>query len=116
MKTLESQKNLKMVTEYIEDITNQSILEMTDQFFAPQITEAFTDRSFVIDEILVQGGKVIARMLITAVHAGDFAGNAATGKTVKLTQFREFVVVDGEIAEQRGWFDTATLLPQIQAQ
>jgi predicted ester cyclase len=115
MKTME-QKNVEAVTAFIEDIANQSMLEKTDQFFAPQIAEAFTDRWFTVDEILAQGEKVIARIFMTAVHAGHFAGNAPTGKTVKATQFREFRVIDGNIAEHRGWFDTATLLPQIQAQ
>ncbi|SDD84932.1 SnoaL-like polyketide cyclase [Paenibacillus sp. UNCCL117] len=115
MKTME-QKNVEAVTAFIEDITKQSILEKTDQFFALQITEAFTDRRFTVDEVLAQGEKVIARIFMTAVHAGHFAGNAPTGKTVKATQFREFRVIDGNIAEHRGWFDTATLLPQIQAQ
>ncbi|WP_169090462.1 ester cyclase [Paenibacillus sp. PL91] len=114
MKTME-QKNVEAVTAFIEDITNQSILEKTDQFFAPQIAEAFTGRRFTVDEILAQGEKVIARIFMTAVHAGHFAGNAPTGKTLKATQFREFRVIDGNIAEHRGWFDTATLLPQIQA-
>ena len=115
MKTKE-QKNVEAVTAFIEDTANQSILEKTDQFFAPQIAEAFTDRRFTVDEILAQGEKVIARIFMTAVHAGHFAGNAPTGKTLKATQFREFRVIDGNIAEHRGWFDTATLLPQIQAQ
>lgn len=114
MKTME-QKNVEAVTAFIEDITNQSILEKTDQFFAPQIAEAFTGRRFTVDEILAQGEKVIARIFMTAVHAGHFAGNAPTGKTLRATQFREFRVIDGSIAEHRGWFDTATLLPQIQA-
>lgn len=115
MKTME-QKNVAAVTAFIEDIANQSVLEKTDQFFASQIVKAFTDRRFTVDEILAQGEKAIARIFMTAVHAGHFAGNAPTGKTVKATQFREFRVVDGNIVEHRGWFDTATLLPQIQAQ
>ncbi len=114
MKTLE-QANVEIVTAFIEDAANQSILDQTDQFFAPQIAAAFTDRRYTVDEILVQGEKVIARIIMTAVHSGEFAGNAPTGKVVRATQFREFRVMDGTIAEHRGWFDTATLLPQIQA-
>ncbi|MDQ0058754.1 ester cyclase [Paenibacillus harenae] len=115
MKTME-QQHVETVTAFIEDTANQSILEKTDQFFAPQIVEAFTNRRYTVDEILVQGEKVIARIFMTAVFSGHFAGNAPTGNTVKATQFREFHVIEGKIAEHRGWFDTATLLPQIQAQ
>ncbi|MCR2807564.1 ester cyclase [Paenibacillus soyae] len=114
MKTTE-QKNAEAVTAFIEDGKNRCLLERTDQFFAAQITEAFTDRQFAVDDILAQGEKVIARIFMTAVHEGHFAGNAPTGKVVKATQFREFRVMEGNIVEHRGWFDTATLLPQIQA-
>lgn len=110
------QKNVEMVIAFIENSANQRILEKTDQFFVPQIEEAFTNRRFAIDEILAQGKKVIARIIMTAVNSGNFAGNAPTDKTVKVTQFREFYIADGQIVEHRGWFDTATLLPQIQAQ
>lgn len=109
------QKNVEIVMAFIEDAANSSILDQTDQFFAPQIATAFTDRRYTVDEILVQGEKVIARIFMTSVHAGEFAGNSPTGKVVCATQFREFRVTDGRIAEHRGWFDTATLLPQIQA-
>lgn len=109
-------KNVEIVTAFIENAANLSMLDKTDQFFAPQIVEAFADRRYTVDEILVQGEKVIARIFMTTVHSGDFAGNAPTGKTVKATQFREFRVIDGKIAAHRGWFDTATLLPQIQTQ
>ncbi|MCR2804378.1 ester cyclase [Paenibacillus soyae] len=113
METME-QKNIEAVIAFIEDVKNQSMLEKTDQFFAAQITEAFTDRQLNVEEILAQGEKVIARIFMTALHDGHFAGNAPTGNAVKITQFREFRVIDGNIAEHCGWFDTATLLPQIQ--
>lgn len=112
MNTME-QKNVETVTAFIEDISNQNVLDRTDQFFAGQIVEAFTDRCFTVDEILVQGEKVIVKIFMAGTHIGHFAGNAPTGKTVKATQFREFRAVDGKIAEHSGWFDTSTLLPQI---
>lgn len=115
MKTME-QKNVDAVTAFIEDLSNQSILDHTNQFFAEQIVEAFADRRYTVDEILAQGEKIIARIIMAGTNIGAFAGNAPTGKLVKATQFREFRVVDGKIAEHRGWFDTATLLPQLQAQ
>lgn len=115
MRTIE-QENAAAVTAFIEDAANYSILDETNQFFVPQFLEAFTERQYAVDEILSQGEIVVARILMTAVHTGHFAGNAPSGRTVKATQFREFHVVDGQIAHHRGWFDTATLLPQIKAQ
>lgn len=114
MNTME-QKNVEAVTAFIEDRSNQGELDHTDQFFVKQAWEAFTDRQYAIDEILVQGEKVVARILFTGNHTDTFAGNAPTGRSVKITQFREFRVIDGQIAEHRGWIDTGTLLPQIQS-
>ncbi|MBB6672194.1 ester cyclase [Cohnella nanjingensis] len=109
------QKNAETVIAFIEELRQRGELEHTDQFFAPQIGEAFSDRQFAVDEIFAQGDKVIARILITGTHTGMFAGHAPTGQSAKITQFREFRLADGRIAEQRAWVDTGTLLPQIQA-
>lgn len=114
MKTV-GQKNVEIVTAFIEAAENRSELDRTEQFFAEQLGEAFTDRHYAVGEILAQGEKVTARIIITGTHQGAFAGKAPTGKSVKITQFREFRVVDGRIAEHCGWFDTGTLLPQLQA-
>ncbi|AEI39872.1 ester cyclase [Paenibacillus mucilaginosus] len=112
MKTRE-QKNAETVAAFIEEPSNQGLLEKTGQLFVPHIAEAFTDRRYSVEEILAHGEKVIARIAMTAVHSGHFAGHAPTGRTVKATQFREFRVTDGTITEHWGWFDTGTLLPQI---
>ncbi|MCC3374517.1 ester cyclase [Cohnella sp. REN36] len=84
--------------------------------FASQIEEAFGDRQYVVDETFAQGDRVIVRLLISGTHAGTFAGHAPTGRVVRITQFREFRLADGEVADHRGWFDTGTLIPQLQAQ
>jgi predicted ester cyclase len=109
------QKNLEAVTAFLQEKANENLLNETDQFFSPQITEAFIHRQYEVDEIFVQGEKVIARIIISAVHTGAFAGNAPTGKSIKITQYRHFQVADGKIIKHQGWFDTGTLLPQIQS-
>ncbi|WP_231571420.1 ester cyclase [Gordoniibacillus kamchatkensis] len=42
-----------------------------------------------------------------------FTGNTLAGKTVKATQFRQFRVKNGKIAEQHGCIDMATMWRQI---
>jgi predicted ester cyclase len=108
------QNNASAVTAFIADAANRDILERTEQFFTGQFLEAFTDRRFAVDDIFVKGEQVIARIVMEGTHSGNFIDNAPTGRTVKATQFREFRVVDGSIAEHCGWYDTGTLLPQIQ--
>ncbi|SHE87502.1 SnoaL-like polyketide cyclase [Seinonella peptonophila] len=110
------QKNSELVTQFIENVKNQTFLNRTEQSFAPQMAKSFTDQKYTIDEILAQGEKVIARTLITAIHSGLFDGHEPTGKTVQITQFHEFQLLAGEIVKHYAWFDTATLLPQLQAE
>ncbi|MCI1772578.1 MAG: ester cyclase [Paenibacillus lautus] len=114
MKTIE-QNNIEMVTAKIEELWNKGDIYQTDQFFAEQIAEAFEDQHYMLADTLAQGEKVIARIVITGTHNASFAGNPPTGKSVQITQFREFHIVDGKITNHSGWFDTGTLLPQIQA-
>nr|WP_259618106.1 ester cyclase [Paenibacillus doosanensis] len=109
------QKNTETAAALIGELIRKGVLERTDQFFSGQLCEAFTERSYDIEETLAQGDKVVARVVITAAHSGMFAGAAPTGRRVKITQFHEFRIVSGNIEEHRGWFDTGTLLPQLQA-
>ncbi|MXQ54678.1 ester cyclase [Shimazuella alba] len=108
------QKNLEAVTAFLQDKVNENLLNETNQYFSQQVAEAFTNRKYEVDEIFVQGEKAIARIIISAVHTGGFAGNVPTNKPVKISQYRHFQVVDGKIVNHQGWFDTGTLLPQIQ--
>lgn len=108
-------KDKEMVTAFIDGLWERGELERTDQPFAAQIGEAFADRRYTVEEVLAQGDLVIARIAISGTHAGTFAGQPATGRAVRLTQFREFRMDGGEVAEHWGWFDTGTLLPQIQS-
>ncbi|MBB6734589.1 ester cyclase [Cohnella zeiphila] len=114
MKTKERQ-NAETVGAFIEALWNDGKLESTDQFFSGQIGEAFSDRSYELEDVFAEEDKATARIIITGTHTGTFAGHPPTGKTVRITQFREFRFLDGQTVSQRGWFDTGTLLPQLQA-
>lgn len=109
-----TEKTKALIKAFIENKDNQALLVETSQCFLPELKKAFTDRRYTADEILIQGEKIIARMTMTAIHSGHFAGNAPTGKTVEVTQFCQFYITEGNIVKHHGWFDTAGLLSQIQ--
>ena len=115
MQTLE-QKNTETAVAFIEELGKRGDLERTEQFFAGQMMEAFTNRHWTVEETLAQGEKVTARVIITGTHSGMFAGHAPTGKQVRIAQFHELRVVDGSVVHHRPWFDTGTLLPQLKAE
>lgn len=132
MKTIE-QRNIETVTAFIEAFWNRNDMDSTEQFlsddyqehsyeskeglvkFARQILESFPDKQYTVEEIIAQGEKVIARLVVRGTHTGMFFGHSPTGKSIEVTLFREYRVVDGKIAEHRGWIDLATLMRQIGA-
>lgn len=132
MKTIE-QKNIETVTAFIEAFWNQNDLECTDQFlsddyqelayqskeglkqFAGKIVESFPDKRYTVEDIIAQGEKVLVRMVVKGTHQGVFFGKAPTGNTINVTLYRQYRVVDGKIAEHRGWIDMVTMWRQIQA-
>ncbi|SDD84962.1 conserved hypothetical protein, steroid delta-isomerase-related [Paenibacillus sp. UNCCL117] len=130
MKTIE-QNNVETVNQFIEAFWNQSELDSVDRFlsddyqelsyqskeglkkFATTILEAFPDKRYTVEEIIGQGDKVLVRMTVTGTHQGMFFGTAPTGKMIDVTLYRQYRVVDGKIAEHRGWIDMVTMWSQI---
>ncbi|MBB3130600.1 putative ester cyclase [Paenibacillus rhizosphaerae] len=109
------QQQVEAAVKWIEEAWREGALSQSGQGFIGQLEEAFTDRQYEVDDVMVQGEEVIARIVITGKHTGTFAGNPATGRMVRITQFHEFTVNDGRIVHRFGWYDTGTLLPQLQA-
>ncbi|MFE0555495.1 ester cyclase [Paenibacillus sp. NPDC058910] len=130
MKTLE-QTNVETVNQFIEAFWNQSELESVDRFltndyqelsyqskeglkkFAATILEAFPDKRYTVEEIIGQGDKVLVRMTVKGTQQGMFFGSAPTGNTIDVTLYRQYRVVDGKIAEHRGWIDMVSMWNQI---
>jgi len=130
MKTLE-QRNVETVSDFIEAFWNQSELDSVDRYlsadyqelayqskeglkrFAATILEAFPDKRYTVEEIVGEGEKVLVRMTVQGTHQGAFFGTAPTGNRIDVTLYRQYRVVDGKIAEHRGWIDMVTMWHQI---
>ncbi|MFD2701767.1 ester cyclase [Paenibacillus shunpengii] len=130
MNTLE-QNNVEMVKQFIDSFWNESEFDAVDQFlsedyqelsyqskeglqkFAATILDAFPDKRYTVEEIIGQGEKVLVRMTVKGTHEGMFFGTAATGHMIDVTLYRQYRVVDGKIAEHRGWIDMVTMWSQI---
>ncbi|MEC0207881.1 ester cyclase [Paenibacillus ehimensis] len=127
------QANVETVTAFIEAFWNQSDLDCTDRFlsddyqelayeskeglkqFAAKILEAFPDKRYTVEEVIAQGEKVLVRMTVKGTHTGMFFGTSPTGNTIDVTLYRQYRVVDGKIAEHRGWIDMVTMWRQLEA-
>ena len=88
--------------------------EGVKQFFSLLHT-AFPDTTATIENLVVQGDMVAARIVVTGTHRGDFAGIPPTGKQVSIQVFDLVRVIDGKMTEHWGLSDQFSLLQQLGA-
>jgi steroid delta-isomerase-like uncharacterized protein len=74
---------------------------------------AFPDFQTTIDELLVEGDWVAARMTHTATHSGTFMQIPPTGRSATVTATGIFHISNGRIVENRMVFDALGLLRQL---
>lgn len=61
---------------------------------------ALHDTQITIEELIAEDDKVMSRGSMSCVHKGDLAGILPTGKTLTVSGFTVFRLVDGKIAEE----------------
>jgi steroid delta-isomerase-like uncharacterized protein len=83
-------------------------------FFAGFIG-AFTDMHHTVHDVLVDGDRAAARIVISGTHQGEFMGRPATGSAVLFPAINLFRFVDNQIAEHWINSDSVGLLQQIGA-
>jgi predicted ester cyclase len=76
------------------------------------IRSAVPDLHCAIEDLLVSGDKVTARLLFTGTHTGEFMGHPATGKPVRFLAIDILRIRDGKIVEDWHLEDNLTLLEQ----
>jgi steroid delta-isomerase-like uncharacterized protein len=80
---------------------------------ATAIRAAFPDWHSSVDEMLVEGDRVVERWTGRGTHLGEFQGIAPTGKRVAVPGVVFYRITDGKIAEFRGQFDRLSLMQQL---
>ena len=74
----------------------------------------FADLTNEIVQQVAEGDTVVTHLVTRGVHTGDFAGTAATGRTVTLAAMRIDRISGGKIAEHWSVSDFAGLMQQLQ--
>ena len=64
-------------------------------------------------ELIAEGDKVVARVVMTGTHTGNFYGIPATGRRVEFTGMYIARIADGKIVEHWGEEDSYGLLLQL---
>jgi predicted ester cyclase len=74
---------------------------------------ALPDLHLVIDHLVVDGDHLIARLLLSGTHRGQFAGLEPTGRQVRVVVFDAWWARDGRCAERWLQLDRLELLRQL---
>ena len=74
---------------------------------------AFPDIHVSIEDMLVEGDKVAARLTFAGKHRGPFQGIEATGKRVQWSGIWIYRIADGRFVERWHSYDMLGLLRQI---
>jgi predicted ester cyclase len=76
---------------------------------------AFPDFEFTVLKQLVAGDDIVCHWEGNGTHQGDFAGNAPTGRPVRVEGISIFTCRNGKIVEQRICYDVLGMLQQVGA-
>ena len=74
---------------------------------------AFPDLHYTLDDMVVEGDKIVVRCTVTSTHKGEFMGIPPTNKKVKVQAIGIDRVVGGKIVEEWGMGDTLGLMQQL---
>ena len=76
---------------------------------------ALPDRKVLIEDLLAEGDKVVARATMRATQTGDLPNIPATGKPVTVTSIIIYRISQGKIAEEWESYDQLGMLKQLGA-
>lgn len=74
---------------------------------------AFPDMTVHVDEVLVDGARVVQIARLAGTHTGDFFGLAPTGRHVEAQVALLMTITDGLVSEERRIFDFTGVLVQV---
>ena len=107
-----------MADDFIEHEETPGLAPTKDgvlAFFAMQLA-AFPDMRMHVQDVVADGGKVVARVRFTGTHRGDFMGMPATGRSVDANLFDMFVIGDDGMAHEHwGVMDQLAIMQQLGA-
>ncbi|WP_240343732.1 ester cyclase [Paenibacillus sp. SYP-B3998] len=83
------------------------------KFASRGFRHAVPDLQCTIEDLLVVGDKVTARLAFTGTHQGEFMGSKPTGKPVQFFAIDILHIKDGKVVEDWHLEDNLTLMQQL---
>jgi steroid delta-isomerase-like uncharacterized protein len=134
---MSAKENESTVRRIYEDLWNRRRLEVADEVitedatnydtglmpmpFGPEemkdtarmITAAFPDHRHEVEEIVVEGNRVVLRCTLTGTHEGPFMGIPPTGRNIEVTEIHNYRLEDGKAVEHRVGRDDLDAMRQL---
>jgi predicted ester cyclase len=98
---------------YSPSITRQPMTREASVDFLRAVFNGFPHWQHEIQEVVAAGDKVVARLIDSTTHEGDFQGIPATGARIRFGVICIFRFVEGKIVEIREEGDMLGLYTQI---
>jgi predicted ester cyclase len=73
----------------------------------------FPDYRVVIDDLVAESDRVVARFTVSGTHDGEMMGVAPTGKSYSVTGFSEYRIENGKAVEHWGLHDNYGVMLQL---
>lgn len=135
---MSAEENAAVIRRWIEEGWNQGKVAVVDELTAPDFVDhhlppgvppnaeghkawlqmaraGFPDIRITIEDMVVDGDKVVARMTVTGTQTGEFMGVPPSGKSVHVAAIGISRIVDGKSVEYWETFDALGLMQQIGA-
>ena len=114
--------NKSIVRRYFEQVFNEHRHDLVEEFLAENIelhgsnlppgveavkqylsslTTGFPDHQMIVEDVVAEGDRVVARTTLIGTQLGEMLGIPATGKAVNVPAITIFRLENGKIAE--GW-------------
>lgn len=115
-------KNKALMSRMYEEMWNKAkpalAVEIFDQpagveRFVSQFLGSFPDLQHTVEEMIVDGDRVVARFSAQGTHTGAWLHFAPTGNAIHYTGVTWARIAGNKIIEHQTWWDKAGLIEQI---
>ena len=93
--------------ELLQNDPPAKLIDTFKETFA-EAREGFPDLIVTVEDVMVEGDRVAARVTMRGTHRGEFQGIAPTGKRVEVKAIDMFRISGGKIVEHWGHADDPT--------
>ena len=116
-----NERNLGLARELIAEGGTNYDTGLVPMPFGPEemkgtvrmVTAAFPDNRHEVDEVLVDGDKVVLRCTLTGTHEGPFMGILPTGRKIAVTEIHIYRLLNGRAVEHRVGRDDLGAMRQL---